>query len=204
MRPPKAEARGRREEGVPQQDSLAGIVAATPWLMRALRAVRSVGPAGACIGAGAVRSAVWDSLHGYPQASPAADMDVAYFEPSDISRQADAAYERRLAGVEPDLRWEVVNQAGVHVWYETAFGKAVPPLRSLEEGVASWPETATAVAVWLGDDDRVGVIAPLGLEDLFDCVIRRNPARASVRTFRARVEAKGYSERWPRVRVVWE
>ena len=187
-----------------QRDRLIEIVGATPWLMRALRAVRSVGPAGACIGAGAIRSTVWDSLHGYSESSPRADVDVACFEPGDISRQADAAYEQRLADVEPDLPWEVVNQAGVHVWYEKAFGKAVPPLCSLEEGVASWPETATAIAVWLDADDCVRVVAPLGLEDLFDCVVRRNPTRASADMFRARVEAKRYSERWPRVRIIWE
>lgn len=38
------------------------IVSATPWLMQALRAVRSVGPPGACLGAGAVRSTVWNNL----------------------------------------------------------------------------------------------------------------------------------------------
>jgi uncharacterized protein len=151
-----------------------------------------------------VRSTIWDSLHGYSEALPRADVDVAYFEPGDISPQTDATYEQRLAGVEPDLPWEVVNQAGVHVWYEKEFGKAVLPLCSLEEGVASWPETATAVAVWLDADDGVRVVAPLGLEDLLNCVVRRNPARASVSTFRARVEAKRYSERWPRVRVIWD
>jgi uncharacterized protein len=190
--------------GVQHQDRLVQIIAATPWLMRALWAVRSVAPAAACVGAGAVRSTVWDSLHGYSESSPLADVDVAYFDPRDVSPQSDAAYERRLAEVEPDLQWEVVNQAGVHLWYEKAFEEAVPPLRSLEEGIASWPETATSVAVWLDSDGCIRVVAPLGLEDLFDCVVRRNPARATVGMFRARVEAKRYSERWPQVRVIWE
>jgi hypothetical protein len=189
---------------VQQPERLAEIVAATPWLMRALRAVRSVGPPGACIGAGAVRSTVWNSLHGHLDSSPATDVDVVYFEPGDMSPHTQAEYERRLAGVAPDLQWEVVNQAAVHLWYEKAFGQAVPPLRSLEEGVASWPETATSVAVRLEADDRVRVVAPLGLEDLFDCVVRWNPARATVSMFRARVEAKRYSERWPRVRIIRE
>jgi hypothetical protein len=186
------------------QDRLIEIVGTTPWLMRALQAVRSVAPSRACIGAGAVRSTVWDALHGYSDSLPRADVDVAYFDPADTSPRTDRNCEERLADVEPHLRWEVVNQAGVHLWYEKTFGIAVPPLRSLEEGIASWPETATAVAVRLEADDRVRVVAPLGLEDLFDCVVRRNPERATTSVFKARVEAKRYSERWPRVQVIWE
>lgn len=186
------------------QDGLIEIVAATPWLMKALRAVYSVGPAGACIGAGAVRSTVWDSLHGYAESSSPGDVDVAYFERGDTSSQADAAYERRLADVEPGLQWEVVNQAGVHVWYEKAFGKTVAAFCSLEEAIASWPETATSVAVRLDANGCVLVIAPFGLDDLFECIVRWNPSRASASVFRARVEAKRYTERWPRVHVMWE
>ena len=192
------------EVGVRHRDWLIEIVAATPWLMRALRAVYSVGPAGACIGAGAVRNTVWDSLHGYTESASSGDVDVVYFERGDTSPQADAAHERRLAGFEPGLQWEVVNQAGVHLWYEKAFGKAVVPFCSLEEGIASWPETATSVAVRLDSNDCVRVIAPFGLDDLFECIVRWNPSRASASVFKARVEAKRYTERWPRVHVVWE
>ena len=184
------------------RDRLVEIVGATPWLMRALRAVRSVAPRDACVGAGAVRSTVWDSLHGYSVPSPVADVDVAYYEPMNLSPETEALYQRRLADLEPGLRWDVVNQAAVHLWYEKTFGRTVAPLRSLEEGIGSWPETATAVAVRLDAHDCLQVVAPLGLEDLFDCVVRRNPARASESMFRARVEAKRYDERWPRVRIV--
>jgi len=188
-----------------QRDTLATIVAATPWLMRALRAVRSLAlPGSGCIGAGAVRSTVWDSLHGLSSPAPLADVDVAYFDPSDLSPEAEATHQRRLTGLVPELHWEVVNQAAVHLWYERTFGRSVPPLDSLEEGIASWPETATAVAVRLDDRDQVQVLAPLGLIDLFECIVRRNPTRVDEGTFRARVEAKRYAERWPRVRVVWD
>jgi hypothetical protein len=46
------------------------------------------------------------------------------------------------------------------------------------------------------------VLAPHGLDDLFAMVVRRNPARVSVATYRQRVAQKRYAERWPRVRVV--
>ena len=43
-----------REVNVRQRERLVGIVGGTPWLMRALRVVRSLRPLGACIGAGVV------------------------------------------------------------------------------------------------------------------------------------------------------
>ena len=72
----------------------------------------------------------------------------------------------------------------MHLWFEQHFGHAVAPLRSLDEAVASWPEFATAVGLWLDDDDRLHVIAPHGLDDLFAMVVRRNPVRVSVETYR--------------------
>ena len=97
---------------------------------------------------------------------------------------------------------EAHGQAGVHRWFEGHFGHAVAPLRSLEEAVASWPEYATAVGLWLDDDDHLHVIAPHGLADLFAMVVRRNPARVSVKTYRERVASKRYAQRWPRVTIV--
>ncbi len=102
----------------------------------------------------------------------------------------------------PGVPWEVTNQAAVHHWFESYFGHAVEPLTSLEEAVASWPEYATSVGLRLEADDAISVIAPLGLEDLFACVVRRNPSRVSVDTYRQRIEQKRYALRWPKVRVV--
>ena len=133
-----------------------------------------------------------------------ADIDVAYFDPRDLSRGRDRDLQSCLAHSHPDLPWEVTNQAGVHLWFEEAFGHAVEPLRSIEEAVASWPETATAVAVWLDPQGTIEVIAPLGLSNLFAQTVRRNPRRVSVETYRNRITEKRYSDRWPQIRVIPE
>jgi len=181
---------------------LIGLVRAQPWFMAALAAVRGLQLAPWCIGAGAVRNLVWDALHGHVAPALPNDVDVAFFDPLDLSPARDAVLQRRLAAALPDVPWEVTNQAGVHLWFEHVFGHAVPPLQSLEDAVASWPEYATAVGLRLEADDALTVIAPHGLQDLFDGVVRRNPARVSVETYRQRVAQKRYTERWPKVRVV--
>jgi hypothetical protein len=181
---------------------LVALASATPWFMQALATVRTLELQDWCIGAGAVRNLVWDALHDKRTPSALADVDVAYFDAADLSSDRDRQWQERLRSMEPGTPWEVTNQAGVHQWFEGHFGHAVEPLRSLEDAVASWPEFATAVGVALDRNGALTVIAPHGLDDLFDMVVRRNPVRVSVETYRDRVERKRYAERWPRVRVI--
>jgi hypothetical protein len=175
---------------------LIAIVRASEPLMEALAAARALQLPSWCIGAGAVRSLVWDALHGHAKPSATEDVDVVYFDAScDAGRDADLA--QRLAGTLPAVRWEVTNQAHVHRWFAQALGQQVPPLRSLEAGVATWPEFATCVGVNMDREDGLRVIAPHGLEDLFGLRVRHNPARASAAIYRQRVQSKRFAVRWP-------
>jgi uncharacterized protein len=118
--------------------------------MRALRAAREVDAPDWLITAGAIRTAVWDQLHGVaPAARPPeslADVDLAFFDPADLSPAGDAAVEAALRAVAPDLPWEAKNQAAVHLWYARRFGLAVEPFTCSADAVATFPETATCVA----------------------------------------------------------
>jgi len=183
-------------------DRLIALARATPWFMQALAHARALRLHAWCVGAGAVRNLVWDALHGYATPSMLADIDVAYFDADDLSPRRDATLQAQLRTVAPETPWEVTNQAGVRLWFEEHFGHAVAPLLSLDEAIASWPEYATCVGLRLDDDDGLHVIAPRGLDDLFAMVVRRNPARVSVETYRQRIASKRYTQRWPRVTVV--
>jgi hypothetical protein len=185
------------------RERLEGILHSTPWLMEALAAAREVDSPDWLIGAGAVRTAVWDRLHGFDERSELADIDLVFFDAEDLSPERDRAVEEALAAELPDLPWDAKNQAAVHLWYPAKFGYEVEPLGSTAEGVATWPETATCVAVRLERDDRLELVAPFGLDDLLGLVHRRNPARVSVEEYERRLHGKRISERWPRVRVLY-
>jgi uncharacterized protein len=141
---------------------LEAIVRTTGWLMAALRAAREVDPPDWLVGAGAIRTAVWGRLHGFATPTPLADVDLVFFDAADLSPEREEAVAERLRAVAPDLPWDVKNQAAVHLWYPAKFGYEVEPLRSSADAVGTWPETATAVAVRLTDDDRLDVCAPAG------------------------------------------
>ncbi len=120
----------------------------------------------AWVGAGVVRDLVWDTKFGAGfDASRVSDVDVIFFDSTDLSRERDEAARARLQDMRPDVRWDVKNQAAVHLWYPKRFGMVVPALSSIEEAVGTWPETATAVAIRRSRGAGLEIIAPLGLDD---------------------------------------
>jgi hypothetical protein len=171
--------------------------------MRALHAAREVDAPDWLISAGAVRTAVWDHLHGSaPSTASLADVDLAFFDTGDLSPARDAGVEAALCAVAPDLPWEASNQAAVHLWYPRRFGVAVEPFACSADAVATFPETATCVGLHLDAADRLTVVAPYGLDDLLGLVLRHNPRRVSAEFYERRVAEKRIAERWPRVTVL--
>jgi uncharacterized protein len=183
---------------------LSALITSNDWFMRVLRCVRAERVPDAWTGAGALRDLVWGKLYG-PGFSPAdmRDVDVAFFDPNDLSRAYDDLVTGRLGARCPGVPWQARNQAAVHTWYADKFGGDPPaPLISIEDAIGTWPETATAVAVRLGAGDAIEICAPLGVADLMGGVWRRNPRRVSLEESRARLARHRPGQRWPGVAVV--
>lgn len=187
-------------ETMNHEEELRRLVRGSAALMQALHAVRSLSVPSAMIGAGAVRDLVWSTLHERPFIP--SDVDVVYFDDADLTANRETTFLATLSQLDGSLHWEVVNQARVHQWFEGRYGEPCAPLRSVEEGIASWPETATAVAVRLTGAGELQVVAPFGLHDLFSLVLRANPRRGSLQQFAQRLTQKRFPERFPRLRVV--
>ncbi len=185
-----------------EEEALGKILRANEEFMRILHVVADVNPPNWAVGAGVVRDIVWDHHHGYVIPTRHRDVDVAFFDPTDLSPEYDRRVTIELVRRLPDIVWDAKNQAAVHTWYEARFGTAVDPLTSVEDAVGTWPETATAVAVRLRSNDELEVVAPCGLSDLLAMLLRRNPRRASLELFRRRVADKRITERWPHVHVI--
>ena len=195
-------------------DELTELVLGSDWMRHMLMVVTALDLPDCWIGAGAVRDLVWDTRFGdgFDPAS-VEDVDVVFFDPDDLSAEHEHDIERRLHDQEPSVEWDVKNQARVHLWYETRFGGAAQPLTSTTDGVATWPEIATAIAVRLrpgptGCDPALEIAAPYGLDDLLDGIWRRNRNRHFNRVtdadYHARIERKQPHQRWPGVAVLDE
>jgi hypothetical protein len=205
---------------VERADELTELVLGSEWLTHQLQIVAALGLPDCWIGAGAVRDLVWDTRFGAGfDPANVEDVDVVFFDPDDLSADHEHDIERRLREQEPSVDWDVKNQARVHLWYEARFGGAAQPLTSTTDGVSTWPEIATAVAVRFRSDasdgsddsdgtDRLDITAPFGLDDLLDGVWRRNLNRGFNRVtdadYRARIVRKQPHVRWPGLVVLEE
>ena len=183
--------------------SVSEILEASLWFMRVLGAVAHVAPPEWVVGGGVIRSLVWDRLHGYSEPTPLNDVDVAYFDPSDLREEREHEYAQQLSRRLRNVPWDVKNQAAVHLWYARVHGHDIAPVTSITDAVSRFPETATSVAVRLGSSGALEVIAPCGLDDLLAMKLRRNPAQVTEDYFRNRVESKRVAKKWPKVRVIY-
>jgi hypothetical protein len=176
---------------------IADFIAHNPRMMRCLAVLAAHGPAGAWIGAGFVRNAVWDHLSEQDtEATPLADLDVVFHDPVIATAEQDAAFEAELCAAASDLPWSVRNQARMHE------RNGHRPYRDVADALTHWVETATAIAARLGPKG-VEILAPFGVDDVLGMILRPVPAyRGKPEVLRARLEAKGWLTRWPRVRLV--
>jgi uncharacterized protein len=178
------------------------LIRSSSRLMRALRAARAVDPPDWLIGGGVIRDLVWDHLRDPARQTAWQDVDLVFFDPASLGEERELNLRDALHAQASDIPWDVKNQAAVHLWYPQAFGVEVQPLASSADGVATWPETATAVAVRLCADDSIEAAVPYGLEDLFGLICRRNPRRVTVEEYHRRIQAKAMAVRWPGLQIV--
>ena len=93
---------------------------------------------------------------------------------SEASEAANASFiDQSFPGI--GIHFDVKNEARVHIWYEARFGRAIQPYRSITDAVATFPTTATAIAVRPTVECH-GIVAPFGLDELFTGVVRPNKA----------------------------
>lgn len=181
---------------------LTEIVRADAGLMHVLTVMRDLNLPDWRLFSGAVYQAVWNVQTGRPIGYGIKDYDIGYFDADTSWDAEDVVIKRVAAAFAPPVRdqVEVRNQARVHLWFEGKFGEPYTPLTCTDDAPARFVAPAFAVGVRLEADDAISVIAPFGLEDVFDMVIRSNPTRGLARGWeRVIANARG---RWPEITVV--
>ena len=180
---------------------LEAIVRADRDLMTVLEGVRAEGLNDWLIFSGAVYQSVWNHLTGQPAGHGVKDFDVGYFD-DDYSWDAEDAVIRRVAARFDELlrsRVEVRNQRRVSEWFPQKFGQPWPPVAETAEALTRFVAPAFAVGVRLEADDRLTVVAPFGLDDVFAMIIRPNPTRPIAADWDRVIEK--LRARWPELTV---
>jgi len=194
-----------RYSGLPeaeQRAALETIVRADPLLMSVLRELRDIDLPDWLLVAGAIYNRVWNELTARPPLTGINDIDVFYFDESDLSYEAEDRVIKQLAErfVGSPLPVHVRNQARVHLWFPQKFGQPFTPLKSSAEMLTRYASKTHSVALRLEADDHLTILAPFGLDDVFSLRIVPNP----VLNNRPAHEAKGARAKsvWPEITVV--
>ena len=171
-------------------------------LMLRLSYLRRLKPQ-AYLAAGVIRNLVWSVQHQQAYEIKGTEIDVVYFDQAVGTSWHLEQQQLTLAlqAAFPENDWDVVNQAYVHQWYTTDQGLEIAAYTSLAQALACWPETATAIAVALDDDEQFKIVAPFGLQDLMQLRLRWNDTLVSHETFLQRVQSKKFLEKWPKLKL---
>ena len=181
---------------------LEAILRNAPTLMGVMETARRLQLPDWLIFSGAIYQRALNHLTGRDPDYGIKDYDLAYFDASDTSYEAEDVVIRRVAAAfEPPLREkvEVRNQARVHLWFEGKFGEPYEPLTSSAEALSRFTCPTFGVGARLEADGRMSIFAPFGLEDLFNLRLRPNPLRKTGGFLRTAEAAKA---RWPELEIV--
>src|ERR1700730_502215 len=91
--------------------------------------------------AGAVAQTVWNSAFSLPLDHGLKDVDLVYFDDTDLSDTGEARHEERIAHLFARLpaKVDVKNEARVHLWYMEKFGSAISPYTSTTDAITTFP-----------------------------------------------------------------
>jgi uncharacterized protein len=128
--------------------------------------------------------------------TPLNDVDVLYFDLDDLREETEKSHETILKNQLNEYNWSVKNQARMHIRNQEN------PYLSVSDAMKKWPETVTAIGLYLNKEGDLEVISPHGLIDLFDLVIRRSLFYKKSDYFYTRVQSKKWLKIWPQLRLI--
>jgi uncharacterized protein len=185
-----------------QMTCLRQALAQNQTLSDALAGAAAMNLPGWYLVAGCLYQTVWNVITGEPPEAGILDYDLVYFDPSDLSWEAEDAVivagNEVFAGLPAPV--EIRNQARVHLWYEEKFGLACPPHASSEAAIDTYEATAACLGVRLEPGGRWRIYAPYGLSDVFNLVIRPNPVLAPRHVYETKTAR--WQRQWPGLTVL--
>jgi hypothetical protein len=177
------------------------IIANDPDIAAMLAAMRTFDAPDLWLVSGVLFQTVWNVLEGRPRGHGILDYDLFYFDPDTSEEVEDRWIKRAVAHFafaprEVQLR----NQARVHLWYPKKFAIPYPQLHSSCDGIRQFLMPACMVGVNASHE----IFAPLGLDDIFDRIIRPNPLWDGPPRDSYLEKARRYMQDWPTVRLITE
>lgn len=162
--------------------------------------VRTLDIGKCALSGGTIRNEVWNYVFGNSPGSYIRDFDIVYF---DRDNSFSPPINIKIDGVPIQFS----NQCVINSKYNSLFGTNFPAFNTIEETTYYFSEIATCVSVEICKDGKERVIAPFGLDDLFNGVCRPNPNKHGGKNlpegiYYQRVKKMGIAEKYPKVCIL--
>jgi uncharacterized protein len=169
------------------------------WMMDILKSVKSLNLPDWWVCAGFVRSKIWDILHNFSERTLIPDIDVIYFDRTDIDELEEKRLEELLKSLMPNTPWSVKNEARMHL------KSNMPPYTSSIDAISKFPETATALGVKLDENDNLILTAPHGIRDVVNLEVKATPfftmTKERAEIYENRITKKNWESIWYKLNV---
>jgi hypothetical protein len=179
--------------------TIISLIREDKWMMEILECTKKLDLPDWWICAGFIRSKIWDVLHNFRERTALSDIDVIYFDPTNIDVLEEKKIEEQLKCLRPNIPWSVKNEARMHV------KSNMPPYFSSVDAISKFPETATALGVKLDEKDNVILTAPYGIRDVIHLEVKPTPYFAEseerAEIYNERITKKNWNTIWNKIKV---
>ena len=181
------------------EEEIISLIKEDRWMMDVLTSAHSLGLPDWWVCAGFVRSKIWDTLHHFRERTPLPDIDVIYFDPTNLDELEEKKREEILQSLMPNTPWSVKNEARMHL------KSNMPPYTSSVDAISKFPETATALGVKLDREGQVILTAPFGICDVVNLQVKPTPyftmSNEHVEIYEDRLLKKNWKSTWINIQV---
>lgn len=147
---------------------------------------------------GAIYQTIFNYLHGYDLNYGIKDYDIIYFDDSNLSYEAEDQVIKEVKKFFKDfdmgINLDIKNEARAHIWLKEKYNENLEKYNNLEEVLRSWGFSACSIGVRI-EGNFVKVLAPYGLEDLFNMKIRK------VGNYDVTEKARELKNKWPNIDI---
>lgn len=181
------------------EEEIIALIREDKWMMGIVESAKMLNLPDWWICAGFVRSKIWDVLHDFNVRTTIPDIDVIYFDPTNIDELEEKKFEEKLKTLAPNIPWSVKNEARMHI------RNNVPPYSSSVDAISKFPETVTALGIKLDEKDNVILTAPCGISDVVNLEVKPTPyfleTEERVRIYEERITKKNWKSIWSNLKV---
>ncbi len=182
-------------------DELNSAIHANPVLSEVLGNWDEIALPNCWVVAGAVVQSYWNAAHKFPPLHGISDIDLIYFDPDDLSDTTELSHAARITELfnNSSVRFDVKNEARVHLWYEAKFGYSIEPYASSESAIDTFPTTAGCIGI-RPEGGTLEAYATFGFGDLLNLIVRPNRRQITPQIYAAKTER--WRELWPLIEIV--